>query len=244
MRKMWNSLKTRRRSLAAFTLNLIYPSICPICKKYSDNCKYSPICKNCWDEIKQYSGPACSICATPLVSEYATVCENCIDNSPRFSKVLNYGLYSGALAEAIHRMKFYGIRRLAKPLTSLLLNLPIPKYDGILPVPLSKKGLISRGFNQSLLISKLLSDELHIHLFANSLLKIKDTLPQIGLNAKQRMKNIKGAFAANADIKGLKLLLVDDVMTTGATARECSKTLINAGAKEVVVVTLARSGMV
>lgn len=241
---MWNSFKIRRRSLAALTLNLLYPSICPLCKKHSDSSEHSPICKNCWDGIKQYSGPACSICATPLVSKYATICESCINNSPKFSRVLNYGLYSGALAEAIHRMKFYGIRRLAKPLTRLLLDLQIPKHDGVLPVPLSKKGLISRGFNQSLLISKMLSKELGILLFTNTLLKIKDTLPQIGLNAKQRMKNIKGAFAVSSNIKGLKLLLVDDVMTTGATARECSKALINAGAKEVIVITLARSGMV
>lgn len=244
MRAVWNSIKSRRFSLTALTLNLLYPSTCPICKKHSDSNEHLPICKNCWDQIEQYTGPSCSICATPLVSEYATVCENCIDDSPKFSKVLNYGLYSGALAEAIHRMKFYGVRRLAKPLTRLLLNLPIPKHDGILPVPLSKKGLISRGFNQSLLISNILSKELGIPLFTNALLKIKDTLPQIGLNAKQRRKNIKGAFSAGYDVKGLKLLLVDDVMTTGATARECSKTLIKAGAKEVVVVTLARSGMV
>jgi ComF family protein len=241
---MWNSIKSRRFGLAALALNLLYPSTCPLCKKHSDSREHSPICKNCWDGIKQYLGPACSVCATPLVSEYATICESCINNSPKFSKVLNYGLYSGALAEAINRMKFYGIRQLAKPLTRLLLDLPIPKHNGVLPVPLNKKGLISRGFNQSLLISKILSKELGIPLFTDALLKTKNTLPQIGLNAKQRMKNIKGAFAVGSNINGLKLLLVDDVMTTGATARECSKALINAGAKEVVVVTLARSGMV
>lgn len=241
---MRNILKYRRPGLASLALNLLYPSVCPSCKKHSDNFEYSPICKNCWDKIEQYSGPSCSVCANPLVSEYATICENCINDIPKFSKALSYGLYSGTLAEAINRMKFHSIKRLAKPLTRLLLALPIPEQDCILPVPLSKKGLISRGFNQSLLISKILSEEINIPLFINALIKTKDTMPQIGLNAKQRMKNVKGAFAANSDIKGLKLLLVDDVMTTGATARECAKTLIKAGAKEVVVITLARSGTV
>ena len=76
------------------------------------------------------------------------------------------------------------------------------------------------------------------------LLKRKDTLPQVGLSAKERMKNLKGAFKTSGKINKLRLLLLDDVMTTGATARECSKTLMSAGAKEVIVITLARAGMI
>jgi len=158
--------------------------------------------------------------------------------------VLNYGIYSGALAEAIHRMKFYGLKRLAQPLGRLLLELEIPRYDGILPVPLSKNGLRARGFNQTLLISRFLSKQLNIPLHMDLLIKTKDTLPQIGLNAKERLKNLKGAFGANGKINGNRFLLFDDVMTTGATARECSKTLIRAGAKDVIVITLARSRIV
>jgi len=165
-------------------------------------------------------------------------------DEPPFSQVLNYGIYSGAMAEAIHQMKFYGVRRLAGPLGKLLLMLGIPEYDAIVPVPLSRKGLRERGFNQTLLVSRVLSKELKIPLHIDMLFKRKDTPPQIGLNAKERMKNIKGAFEVNGRINNLRLLLFDDVMTTGATVRECSKTLIKAGAKEVFVITLARSSMV
>ncbi len=165
-------------------------------------------------------------------------------DEPLFSMVLNYGIYSDTLAEAIHLMKFSGLRRLAQPLGRLLLNLDIPKCDGIVPVPLSKKGLRERGFNQTLLISRVLSKELEIPLYIDMLLKRKDTPPQIGLNAKERIKNLRGAFEVSGKINDLRLLLLDDVMTTGATARECSKTLIKAGAKEVIVITLARSSMV
>ena len=141
-------------------------------------------------------------------------------------------------------MKFYGIRRLAGPLGKLLLSLEIPECNAMVPVPLTKKGLRERGFNQTLLVSRLLSKELKIPLYIDMLFKRKDTPPQIGLNAKERMKNIKAAFEVNGKINNLKLLLFDDVMTTGATVRECSKTLIKAGAKEVIVITLARSSMV
>lgn len=141
-------------------------------------------------------------------------------------------------------MKFYGIKRLAYPLGRLLLNLEIPECDGIVPVPLSKKSLRERGFNQALLMAVVLSKELKIPLYMDILFKKKDTPQQLGLNAKERLKNLKGAFAVRGEIDNLRLLLIDDVMTTGATARESSKTLIKAGADEVIVITLARSSRV
>jgi ComF family protein len=155
--------------------------------------------------------------------------------------VLSYGIYDGALSEAIHRMKFYGLRRLANPLGELLLELELPRCDGIVPVPLSKKGLWKREFNQSLLLARVISKRLDIPLCMDMLSKKRETPPQIGLDAKERMKNLKGAFEAKGNIKGLTLILFDDVMTTGATVRECSKTLIKAGAKEVIVLVLARA---
>lgn len=158
--------------------------------------------------------------------------------------VLNYGIYSDALAEAINLMKFSGLRRLANPMGKLFLNLEMPECDGIIPVPLSKSALRERGFNQSLLMAKVISEKLKTPLYMDMLLKRKDTLPQVGLSAKERMKNLKGAFKTNGKISSLRLLLLDDVMTTGATARECSKTLMSAGAKEVIVITLARAGMI
>lgn len=158
--------------------------------------------------------------------------------------VLNYGIYSDALAEAINLMKFSGLRRFADPLGQLFLNLEMPECDGIIPVPLSKNALRERGFNQSLLMAKVISKKLKTPLYMDMLLKTKDTPQQVGLNAKERRKNLKGAFKTSGKINKLRLLLLDDVMTTGATARECSKTLMSAGAKEVIVITLARAGMI
>ena len=179
----------------------------------------------------------------PFASEYGEVCGQCLKKPPPFSKVLNYGLYEGVLAEAINHLKFYGIKRLAKPLGRLLLNLEFSGTDGLVPVPLSIKRLRERGFNQSLLIARVVSRKFQVPLLMDSLLKIKETPPQIGLSAKERLLNLRNAFEVRGDVKGRRLLLIDDVMTTGATVTECSKQLIKAGSKEVIVLTLARASM-
>jgi ComF family protein len=232
-----------RNVLISRFLNILYPSKCPLCGKVTDILSYSPICCSCWSKIDIYKGPSCKICALPLSSEYSGVCGQCIKKPPPFSRVISYGLYEGVLAEAINQLKFYGIKRLSNPLGRLLLNIDLPEMDGLIPVPLSIKRLRERGFNQSLLIARFLSKNTNISLLMDNLFKIKETLPQIGLSARERLQNIKNAFEVKGNIKGLRLLLLDDVMTTGATVTECSKQLMKAGAKEVVVLTLARAGM-
>lgn len=224
-------------------LSLIYPSECPVCKGASDTFRYSPICNACWEGIKRYNGPACKVCAAPLVSEYSSVCGECLNKKPHFSAVMNFGLYSGTLREVIHLFKFSGLRRLAGPLGEFLSELPIPETDGIVPVPLSKKSLRARGFNQTLLLARALAKRMELPVLMDVLLKRKETPPQIGLGAVERAANIRKAFEADGSIKSKRLILLDDVMTTGATARECAKTLVRAGAEEVVVVTLARSAL-
>ena len=223
-------------------INYIYPSKCPSCDRETDNFMVAPFCKNCWSGIKKYSGPSCRICSTPFTSEYSTVCSDCLKRPPSFSKVLSFGLYDRVLAAAINHYKFYGIKRLYRPLGELLFALEMPEIDAIVPVPLSITGLRKRGFNQALLISKIVSGHMKKPMIIDGLIKQKDTHAQIGLSAKERAANLKGAFVTRRDFSGKMLMLVDDVMTTGATANECSKQLMNAGARDVVVITLARAG--
>lgn len=233
--------RSASRRLISKLLHILYPSHCPICKGNSDLFYYSPICSSCWAEIKRYTGPACSICAIPVTSEHAITCGQCLKKRPPFSRVLTYGIYEGVLAEAIHQFKFYGLKRFARPLGRLLSDLDIPRADGIIAVPLSAKGLRDRGFNQSLLLAKLIAREAKTPLLMDTLFKQRDTPPQIGLTSKERTSNLKGAFKVRGNIEGLSFLLVDDVITTGATVTECSKNLLEAGAKEVVVISLARA---
>jgi len=163
--------------------------------------------------------------------------------SPPYAHVIAYGLYEGVLKEAISRFKFYGLRRLSRPLGGLLPGLTIPESDAIVPVPLTAKGLKQRGFNQSLLIARVVSKKTGTPLNIDTLLKIRETPPQVGLSASERHKNLAGAFTAKGHLKGSRILLVDDVVTTGATAAACSKALLKAGAQEVIVLAIARAGI-
>jgi ComF family protein len=156
---------------------------------------------------------------------------------------MSYGLYKDELAMAIHLYKFKGIKRLSGPLGELLLGLDTGGADAVIPVPLSVRGLRQRGFNQSLLLAKTVSDSSGIPLIIDGLVKTADTPPQIGLPAKKRRTNLKGVFEAARDFRDMRLLLVDDVMTTGATVNECSLRLRKAGAEDVMVLTLARAGI-
>jgi len=117
----------------------------------------------------------------------------------------------------------------------------LPGADMVLPVPLYKKRLRERGFNQSALLGKYVAKRLGRPLNLYSLIRNRDTRPQVGLSAKERKKNIRNAFEIREQgvIKGRRVLLIDDVFTTGATARECSKVLRKAGAQEIFVITLS-----
>lgn len=200
-----------------------------------------PFCRSCWSSIRKYSGPSCKICGLPFISEYAEVCGECLKKAPLFTRAESFGLYENVLAMAINIYKFHGIKRLYKPLGKLLLDLDVTAKDAVIPVPLGIKGLRERGFNQSLLLAKVISENAKIPLVIDGLMKIRETHPQVGLSAKERAKNLKGAFSPTRDFHKMKLLLVDDVMTTGATANECAKQLLKAGAEDVAVLTLARA---
>jgi predicted amidophosphoribosyltransferase len=106
---------------------------------------------------------------------------------------------------------------------------------------MSARGLRERGFNQTLLIGRTVSKKTGSPMEAGILSKVKDTPPQVGLSFRERRKNLRGAFKANGKLSGEKVLLLDDVVTTATTARECSKALLKAGAGEVVVASVSRA---
>ena len=126
----------------------------------------------------------------------------------------------------------------------MLDNLPFRDFDAIIPVPLHKTRSKTRGFNQSELLAKDISDFYKVPVLRDILVRVKKTAPQFGLKKAQRHKNVEGAFAVNAPyrISGRTILLIDDIMTTGATANECERTLFAAGAKQVMIHTLSKAG--
>jgi ComF family protein len=125
----------------------------------------------------------------------------------------------------------------------MMLTIHLPQADAMIPVPLYKKKLRKKEFNHSALIARHLSDNTGIPLVLNSLVKIKDTAPQVGLSARERRNNLKNSFRviSRDGIEGRDIVLVDDVFTTGTTARECSRLLMKAGAKNIYVLLLAHS---
>jgi len=227
--------------IASTLLNLIYPSRCPVCEGPSDSYRTAPICTACFSGIERYEGPSCAVCFEPLASEHASTCGSCLKREPPFSRIVSYGLHTGALRAAVNFLKFYSTRRLARHLGNLVCELELPRVDCIVPVPMSARGLRERGFNQTLLIGRTVSKKTGVPVEAGLLSKVKDTPPQVGLSVRERRKNLRGAFKANSGLNGEKILLLDDVVTTATTARECSTALMKAGAGEVVVASVYRA---
>jgi ComF family protein len=184
------------------------------------------------------------------------VCGECLESPKRFEIARSVGIYENTLMDAIHCFKYKGKIQLARPFGILLFASFINYWnansiDLIVPVPLHRKKLKTRGFNPSFLLVRgweLFVDELSIEMpkipvVRDVLTKIKWTEPQTGLMRKKRLANVKNAFGiqGSSKIAGKRILLVDDVYTTGATANECSKALLRGGAGRVDVLTLARA---
>ncbi len=222
-------------------LNILFPEHCPICEKPSLDHKTTPICTDCWQTIRPYSGPKCQKCNKPHVSDIPTICGDCLNDEPAFKFAKSFGIYEGVLKKAINLLKYHNVKRLSKPLTDIILQIKIPRADSLIPVPLYKKRLRHREFNQSALLAKNIAKSLGVKVLLNCLVKIKDTMPQVGLSSRDRIKNIKKTFEVTNKklIEGENIILVDDVFTTGATVRECSKVLKRAGAEDIYVITLA-----
>lgn len=223
------------------SLNLIYPTSCPICQGNADNFLTSPICKGCWEKIKPHTGHSCQICAKPLSEEYMEICADCHNHMPHYSQALSFTTFEGTIREAIHLYKYSSLTRFADAISSLMCNLEIPAADIMIPVPITKKRLKERGFNQSLLLARKLGKKYNIPVQFNLLAKVKETGQQALLKGTERRLALKGAFKPTKKIDGQRIILVDDVMTTGTTINECAKTLIEGGASMVYAIVAART---
>jgi ComF family protein len=172
----------------------------------------------------------------------------CLTERRYFRKARAFGVYEGTLMEAIHRLKYGGKTALSGPLGALAKEAfyqfwEVGTIDLLLPVPLHIKRLRERGFNQAHLINKKWASVEGIPFDGFTLSRSRWTEPQTSLSRAERRKNVKGAFSLRRPdrVKGKRILLVDDVFTTGATANECARVLLKAGGRWVDVLTLART---
>lgn len=237
------------RSWAVAALDLLYPAICPACGGSLAAGRRDPLCGACWTGILRLAPPWCSTCGVPVVTfdrstPPAGPCPTCRAEPPPFDYARAAAHYSGPLRDALPALKFHGKRALARPLAELLIEqcagaLPAG-IDAVIPVPLAPARERARGFNQAALIAEPVARALGIPLRPRWLARARATLPQSDLGAAERRANVRNAFQAAPAVAGRHVMVVDDVLTTGATAGECARALRVAGAQRIGVLTVAR----
>jgi ComF family protein len=227
-------------------IDFIYPPFCGICEQRLRRHEKN-ICQTCWRSLTVIEEPFCRRCGLALVS-CATLCSGCRSRQRSFSFARSFGLFDENLQRIIHLFKYRRRRSLADPLAELLATMirrdrRFQAMEVILPVPLHPLRARQRGYNQSRLMASHLARRIGLQLMANVLVRVKNTASQSNLGLAARRMNVHNAFGVRhaEAIRGRRLMLVDDVYTTGATVEACAQVLLEAGAKEVSVVTVART---
>jgi len=239
----WTS--AAKQLLVEPVLAVVFPSWCAACGEPLARPTQAPLCGRCW-QLPRHAGPVCA-CGLPLPAALEPPCGRCRRGLSPFAAGASLGPYEGGLRSLVHELKYRGRRSIAERLARRMLLEPAIRVlldDGpvLVPVPAHRRRRAERGFNQAELLARALALGAGLPLEARSLVKLRDTPPQAGLSAAQRRRNVRGAYLASrgSGIAGRAVVLVDDVFTTGATARACAVTLRAAGAAEVRVLTVAR----
>jgi ComF family protein len=220
---------------------------CQFCAAVLEHADEFPLCRNCRALLPPRVGgycPDCGICyedsAIPVYS-----CLSCRLGKPPWSAVAFHGLYSGALRELIHQHKFNHDHGLGLLLRGLIREAwdrhSLSRPDCIVPVPMLPAKLLDRGFNQSVELARMLGKVIGLPPLLSGLRKTRETMAQSSLGRAERHRNVAGAFEAVASLSGQHVLLVDDVMTTGATLTACAKACLAAKARRVDIFFLGRA---
>lgn len=237
------------RKLVTPLFELLFPAVCHLCKEFITAAGEVKLCPDCLAKAPPLLSPKCSCCGHPFESPVGTdhLCGSCITDPPPFSAARAALLFEGSTRELIHQFKYSRRVILRSPLgllSAVHLDAFAREFGAalILPVPLHIKRLRERGFNQAILLGEIYAQRWGVPLSRNNLRRIRWTEPQVNLGAKERAANVKGAFAIDnaQEISGKKIFLIDDVYTTGSTAKECCRLLLKTGAAEVAVLTVAR----
>lgn len=223
-------------------LGVLFPRTCPLCGKIIKN---TYICNNCRGKLPYITGTRCCKCSKPILGEAKEYCSDCRKGKHIYKKGLAPFLHTGELKYAVYGIKYDNKREYVDFFVDEIVKRYRKEIDSwgcnrIVPVPLYKKKKVKRGFNQAEVIGRRLSKKLSIPYSPNTLIRLRDTKPQKQLNDVQRKKNLEKAFKIDGNIVKLnKVILVDDIYTTGSTIDECSRALLLAGAAEVYFICLS-----
>ena len=219
---------SRLSALLDACLSALLPRACLLCGAAAPDI----LCTGCATDLPRLATPLCPICAVPLGAPAAT-CGACLAHPPAYDATcapLRYGFPVDAL---VQQLKYQSRLASAEFFARCMLAGPHPDGALILPVPLSAKRLKERGFNQALEIARPLARALALPIDSASLTRTRETLPQSRLPWRSRGANVKHAFACSRDLSGLAVIVVDDVMTTGATLDAIARVLKDHGATHV-----------
>lgn len=222
-------------------LDLVYPPYCLVCGQAGEDY----LCPECIEKIDIIEQPFCRKCGIPCESYHCTTCR---ERNFEFKCSCSAGTFDSVLRKAIHLLKYDFRQPIADPLANLMVRcFPNTHLSGCVdvavPVPIHRSRMLERGFNQAEELARGFCKKVSLPLETRSLRKHRETRHQVDLPHAERAVNVQGAFAvANpGPIAGKRVLLIDDVFTTGSTLSESAKTLKSAGAAEVYAYTLARS---
>lgn len=225
------------RGLLGGLAELVFPQICLVCESASKE----PLCESCAGGFSRINGPVCEKCGMPSARPVPG-CRECRGKELHFSLARSGGAYTGSLKSAIHSLKYRNGKRLAAYLSFFIdeeASRLMDDVDAVAFVPLSRHKEVERGYNQSRLLAKELGRRHNKPLYTR-LAKVKNIPEQHRLGFAGRVDNVKGAFRAFGIVPE-RILLIDDVYTTGSTASECASALKQRGATVVYVLTVART---
>lgn len=230
-------------------LALAYPQACQVCERSVENSADGIACSFCWSKTRVFSGAEtlCAKCSAFLQAkptDFQTFCRRCDEHF--YDAAIAVGTYEHALAASVLHLKREPIvaRRLKKLFIARFQNSDFHNATLLVPVPLSKKRFLERGFNQAAVLSEILAKNFNMKLDAQSLArKIHTPMHRAGMDGKARAKSVEKAFEVLRPtfIKGERIVLIDDVYTSGATVSGCAEVLKKNGAEKVYVFTLART---
>lgn len=219
-------------------LDLLFPPTCGGCESEGERW-----CDECQSHVEIIKPPVCDYCGDSINSP--GICSNCQTNRPLFSAIRSWAFFEGPVREALHKLKYkrdvsLGIV-LASPLINCVQRLDW-EIDLVVPVPLGVARLKDRGYNQAALLARPLAMGVRLDYSPHAMERRRETRSQVGLSIIERRENVKGAFQAlTKKVSGRRVLVVDDVATSGATLDACAEALLEANAWKVFGLTLARA---